>query len=84
MLEYDFDPDAGLAEEIWSYSPTPSIYSFVLGDVARMDDGDTLVTWSASGQIDRVTADGEATWTLNTPVGYVLGFDTVSTSLYPQ
>ncbi|HJN76130.1 MAG TPA: aryl-sulfate sulfotransferase [Myxococcota bacterium] len=84
VLEYDFDPDAGLAEEIWSYSPTPSIYSFVLGDVARMDDGDTLVTWSASGQIDRVTADGEATWTLNTPVGYVLGFDTVSTSLYPQ
>lgn len=82
-VEFAFDADDPTADAIWSYEPSPSIYSFVLGDVARLDDGDTLITWSAAGRIDRISPGGESTWSLETPVGYVLGFNTVTTSLYP-
>jgi len=82
-VEYAIDLDAGTVEEVWSYSSDPVIYSFVLGDVHRFDDGDTLVTWSTGGQIDRVDASGELLWRLNTDLGYAVAFDTVLDSLYP-
>ena len=81
-IEYAVDPDAGTAEQIWSYTADPPIYSFVLGDVNRFDDGDTLITWSVLGQIDRVTSAGESVWRLNTSMGYALGFNTVYADLY--
>ena len=82
-VEYEVDLDAGTVEQVWSYSADPVIYSFVLGDVHRFDDGDTLVTWSTGGQIDRVDAAGELVWQLNTEMGYAVAFDTVLDSLYP-
>ncbi|MFT4978513.1 MAG: hypothetical protein ACI8S6_004423 [Myxococcota bacterium] len=82
VLEYSFDGSTTPVEQIWSYVPENDLYTFVLGDVNRFDDGDTLVTWSVLGQIDRVTAAGESEWTLNTDLGFVFGFNTVTTSLY--
>ena len=82
VIEYAYDVDAGTAEEVWSYSPEPSIYSFVLGDVTRMDDGDTLVTWATLGQIQQVTPDHETVWQLNTDLGYALGFNEILETLY--
>ncbi len=81
-IEYELDLDNGVATEVWNYTPDPSIYSFVLGDVHRFDDGDTLVTWSVAGQIDRVTADGVPEWSVNTDLGYAFGFNTVVEDLY--
>ncbi len=81
-IEYELDLDAGTAEQTWSFTTDPPIYSFVLGDVNRFDDGATLITWSVLGQIDRVTAAGESVWRLNTAMGYALGFDTVYADLY--
>jgi hypothetical protein len=81
-IEYELDLDAGTAEQTWSYTTDPPIYSFVLGDVNRFDDGDTLITWSVLGQIDRVSAAGESEWRLNTAMGYALGFNTVYPDLY--
>ncbi len=81
-IEYALDLDAGTAEQTWSYTADPPIYSFVLGDVNRFEDGDTLITWSVLGQIDRVTEAGESTWRLNTSMGYALGFNTVYADLY--
>jgi len=81
-VEYEVDLDAGTVEQVWSYSANPVIYSFVLGDVHRFDDGDTLVTWSTGGQIDRVDASGELVWQLNTEMGYAVAFDTVLDSPY--
>ncbi|MDP6933130.1 MAG: aryl-sulfate sulfotransferase [Myxococcota bacterium] len=82
VLEYALDPEAGEAEETWSYQADPTIYSFVLGDVHRFDDGDTLVTWSTSGQLDRVDPDGELVWQLNSDLGYVFAFNTILDDLY--
>jgi len=80
-VEYALDVDAGTAREVWSYTASPSIYSFVLGDVKRLEGGDTLVTWSVAGQIDRVDPTGEVMWQLNTELGYALGFDTIYAEL---
>jgi hypothetical protein len=82
VVEYSFDEEARTAEETWSYVPDPSVYCFVLGDVERIENDDRLVTWSAAGAIERVTADGEMTWQLTTPLGYVLGFNSLESSLY--
>ena len=82
VLEFAFDPAKDTAKQIWSYVPDPYIYTFVLGDVKRFDDGDTLITWSVSGQIDLVSPDGEPTWTMNTALGYAFGFNTVTSSPY--
>lgn len=76
-VEYALDLQAGTAEQVWEYVPSPNIYTFVLGDVARLPDGDTLITWSVAGQIDRVSAEGEVEWTLNAGMGFALGFDTI-------
>ncbi len=84
VLEYSFDQDNQQAEQIWEYTADPSIYVFVLGDVHRFDDGDTLVTWSVSGQMDRVDSAGQAEWTLNSDLGYAFGFNTLTQSLYGE
>jgi ABC-type transport system substrate-binding protein len=81
VIEYALDWDAGTAEQVWSYTADPTIYTFVLGDVARMPDGSTLVDWSGSGQLQRVSADGEVTWQLNTDLGYAFGFLSVEPSV---
>jgi len=83
-IEYGIDLSAGTADEVWSYTADPPIYSFVLGDVNRFDDGDTLITWSVLGQIDRITEAGESVWRLNTSMGYALGFNTVYGDLYAE
>ncbi|MEE2751454.1 MAG: aryl-sulfate sulfotransferase [Myxococcota bacterium] len=77
VIEYNLDLEAAMAEEIWSYVASPPVFSFVLGDVARIAGGDILVTWSAAGQIDRVQPNGERVWQLNTELGHVFGFSTV-------
>jgi len=81
-VEYAVEVGGDSAEEIWSYHADPAIYTFVLGDVHRFDDGDTLITWATAGQIDRVTEAGESAWRLNTDMGYAFGFNTVMDDLY--
>lgn len=82
VQEYTLDLAAGTATEVWSYTADPAVYSFVLGDVTRLDDGDTLITWSVGGQIERVSPAGDSTWKVNTGVGSAFGFDTVLASPY--
>lgn len=81
-IEYEVDWQAQVATKVWEYQATPSIYSFVLGDVHRYEDGDTLVVWSIAGQIDRVSPDGQPEWQLNTDLGYAFGFVSIYDSLY--
>lgn len=82
VVEYQVDHAAKTATEIWRFEPEPSLNSFVLGDVARLEDGDTLVTWSVAGQIDRVGADKSRSFTINTELGYAFGFMSNRAELY--
>jgi hypothetical protein len=73
-VSYVLDWEALTATEIWRYSADPDIYSFGLGDVDRLPNGNTLVTFGSAGQIDEVTPEGEVVWRLNTDLGSALGY----------
>jgi hypothetical protein len=82
VLEYELDFDAKLATQVWSYTSTPSVYSFVLGEPTRLDGGDTFIAWATAGQLERVTPAGESIWKLNSAAGTVFAFNTLATTLY--
>ena len=62
VLEYRFDPDAGTAELVRVIQR--GLFSFILGDVHRLDDGDTLITWSVPDTVERITEDDNVVWSL--------------------
>jgi hypothetical protein len=82
VVEYQLDFEAGTATEVWSFMSTPAVYTPVLGEALHLDGGDTFVDWSYAGQLERVNPDGETTWKLNTPAGFVLGYPTLFPSFY--
>lgn len=82
VLEYELDFENNLATQVWSYVADPIVYTFVLGEPVRLENGDTFVNWSAAGQLERVTADGRSIWKLNTPLTYAFGFSTLADTLY--
>ncbi len=83
VLEYELDFDNNVATQVWSYVASPPVYTFVLGEPTRLSDEDVFVNWSAAGQLERVSGD-ETTWKLNTRAGFIFGFHTLASSLYPE
>ena len=84
VLEYELDLVAKTATPVWSYVSTPTVYTFVLGEPIRFDDGSTFINWSAAGQMERLDPTGTRVWKLNTAAGFVFGFHTLAASLYPS
>ena len=82
VLEYQIDTAANRAAEVWSYVSSPPVYTFV-GEPTRLEDGDTFINWSAAGQLERVTPNGEAIWKLQSGAGFAFAFHTLAPSLYP-
>jgi len=62
VIEYSFDEVAQTASVERIIRADPAQYSFILGDAHRLDDGDTVITWSVPSTIDRVAADDEVTF----------------------
>jgi len=73
-VEYALDEGSGRAELRWEYHLDPPRYNVALGDVRRLPNGNTLVTWCALGQIDEVTPDGDVVWRLRSAVGSGFGY----------
>jgi len=71
-LEYALEEDHATA--VWSHEPDPPLGVFSLGDVQRFDDGDTMITWSSSGRISRVSAGGGIEWALSLELGNGFGY----------
>ena len=84
VLEYELDLENNVATQVWSFTADPTVYTFVLGEPMRLDDGSTFINWSAAGQMQRVAADGQTVWQLNTGAGFVFGFHTSARNLYPK
>ncbi len=82
VVEYAFDFETNTASGVWSYMADPSLFTFVLGEPIRLENGNTFINWSASGQMNLVTPDKESVYQLNLPMGEVFGFSTLETSLY--
>lgn len=82
-LELALDRDAGVVTKTWSYVTDPSLYCPAMGDVSRLPNGNTLVTWGSAGQMEEVTGAGERVWQLNTAIAAGFGYTTLHESLYP-
>ncbi|MFT5679497.1 MAG: hypothetical protein ACI8RZ_000401 [Myxococcota bacterium] len=80
--EFELDTKNMIATEVWSYTREPSVYVFAKGDVERLDNGNTLVTWSSSGEIQEVTPEGGVVWQVNTDLGSAITFIDRVESLY--
>ncbi len=74
VVEIDVDTSAGTASEIWSYEPPDPLVVGFLGSAARLDNGNTLISWSSAGRLEEVTADGEVALQLGTALGSAFGF----------
>lgn len=81
VVEYALDEVAGTADQFGAYQTDPCIYTFVLGDVARLPGGDLLVDWATGGRIERVGSGGTPTWAASTALGYAFGFMSPETGL---
>ena len=66
VYEYALDESATAltATQRWSYA-TPDAASFVLGDVQRLPNGNTLVIYSVGGIMQEVSPMGDLVQTLN-------------------
>lgn len=76
VVEYALDPATKTATEVWDFHFSPQQWLFALGDVARLDDGSTLIAWDVGGRLQQVTADGTVLWQVETEVGYAFGYIT--------
>ncbi|MEZ4235323.1 MAG: aryl-sulfate sulfotransferase [Myxococcota bacterium] len=74
MLEYALDEGAGTAEVVREIHADPPLFSFILGDVHRLPDGDTLVAWGTGAALDRYAPDDTRTFRAALPNGNVYGF----------
>jgi hypothetical protein len=79
-VEVALDFDALTATRVWEYDGGE--YSGIYGDVQRLDNGNTLVTYSTAGVIHEVSADGELVRTFTWSLGGALGYATHRASLY--
>lgn len=74
VVEYTLDEAANTVTEAWSYVATPPLYVYALGDVARLEDDRTMVTWSTAGLVQIVDKDGAEVWRLGVELGHVFGY----------
>ena len=80
--EIHLDTENGDATGVWTYASEACMQVYLLGQAQRLDAGNTVVTWSTSGQIDEVTPEGELVWRLNTAVGTGIGYGQRLEELY--
>ena len=74
--ELALDLTAMTTKEVWTYDSDPDISNPILGDVQRLANGNTLVTYSLAGKMQEVDANYDVlqsfTWASGTgSVGYV-------------
>ena len=74
VVQYRLDPALGLATRVWEQHADPSMFCAALGDVDRLENGNTLITWSPAGQIDEVDPDGNVVWRVRAELGAAFGF----------
>ncbi|MFT5683270.1 MAG: hypothetical protein ACI8RZ_004201 [Myxococcota bacterium] len=76
VVEYAIDHGTRTLEEVWRFEHDPELTIYALGEAHRSDDGDTFISWSTGGELQRVSEAGEVEWQLNTELGYAFGYST--------
>ena len=81
-VELELDLEAMDVTEVWAYEPDPPLNNGYLGDVQRLPNGNTLVTFSAQGVIHELDPDGKVVETTTLALGDAIGYTMKRTSLY--
>ncbi len=74
-LELAYDEEGREARAVWEFRDDPDLFSPVYGDVDRLGNGNTLVTFGSSleaarAQVIEVDAEGEVVWRLRLAAGW--------------
>lgn len=73
-VEYAVDEDGRTYTPIWTYNYDKRISSYLLGDVERLSNGNTLVAWGSGGVITEVTPAGDVAFQVSLAIGSAVGF----------
>ncbi len=84
MVEYSLDFSSMKATFKSEYHPKPEIATTVLGDVDRLENGNTLVMFSTAGELNCLNDKAEVLWRGTGYTGYAMGYIQHLDSLYPQ
>jgi Arylsulfotransferase (ASST) len=84
MVEYDLDFSSMKATFKSEYHPKPEIATTVLGDVDRLENGNTLVMFSTAGELNCLDSNAEVLWRGTGATGYAMGYIQRMDSLYPN
>ena len=69
-VEYKIDEQNFTVELMWQFKNTPDELSGAMGDVQRLDDGNSIIGWgTGSPAVTEVTQQGEKTFELALPDG---------------
>jgi hypothetical protein len=70
-VEYAINETSKTANLVWQYKRTPALYSFAMGNVQRLPNGNTLIGWgSAAVTLTEVTPEGNIMYELSLPLIY--------------
>lgn len=76
VVEIALDPGAATASRIWEHTRADPIFNQALGDVQRLADGDTLISYSTQGVFEVLDPEGNqvlnAIWQAGTAIGYAM------------
>lgn len=81
-IELQLDLTAMTATRTWIYTPVPPISNTVLGDVQRLENGNTVIAFSAQGVVHEVDAEQNLLQEINWPIGGAFGYIAKRPTLY--
>lgn len=86
VVELDIDPDdpSQPVTALWSWAPSPAVYTPALGNASRLGDGTTLVNFATAGRIVQVDDAGDVRWSVSTSLGSGFGYAEVVPALGPR
>ena len=71
--EYRLHEEEGILEEIWSYGRDEGLYARALGEVHRLENGNTMINWGTEGLLREISPDGRVVWELVLEDNYFFG-----------
>jgi len=80
VIELTLDFDARTVAREWWYDG--EVTNAVMGDVQRLENGNTLITYSLAGEVHEVDPSGNVVETMNWGLGAAVGYSTKRTTLY--
>jgi len=84
VVEYAFDADAGIVEQVWEYWDPMGRFIPLLGDARRLPNGNTLTSWTQAGMLVELTPEGDEVWRIEADVGTMMGRVSYLEELYVQ